>query len=83
MTLKHYTCYHCHIDIPSKSPIEKCPKCNKPMQVSDYAPYRLDYSKVETPTPKEGEGRIYGAGGEACNLCPHCHASKGWCPLLD
>ncbi|MBR0262239.1 MAG: hypothetical protein IJQ85_10675 [Selenomonadaceae bacterium] len=29
----------------------------------------------------EGTGR--GHHGAACDICPHCHGSPSWCPLLD
>ncbi len=32
---------------------------------------------------KEGSGRSYGAGGEACDYCPHCYGNKDWCPYMD
>lgn len=55
----------------------------------DY-PYVIEYEInrvgkiVDKKTEQlEGEGRKYGAGGDACNICPHCNGSKNYCPVLD
>jgi len=31
----------------------------------------------------EGQGRKAGAGGAACDFCPHCYGNANWCPLMD
>ncbi len=63
-----------------------CRRCNV---VFDKSLRYCPVCKIEVPDEKpdtiqrEGEGRKYRAGGDACNYCPHCDGSRDWCPLMD
>ena len=74
-------CARCEMPIETKH--DKCPLCGsltfKKNRVKNY---------WRTPTPpswnyatNEGTGR--GHHGAACDICPHCNGTPGWCPLLD
>lgn len=59
---------NCHVAFDDS--LEKCPICKRSIQKN---------SEKE----EEGLGRKYGAGGEACDYCPHCYGRQDWCPFMD
>ena len=59
---------------------EVCPFCNKPITekiVMDDG-FEDPYDDI-----KECEGRRYRTGGIACDMCPFCHGTRDWCPVVD
>ena len=65
-------CNYCHVAFDEK--LEKCPICKRSVQENS------DINKKEY---REGLGRKYGVGGEACDYCPHCYGNENWCPYMD
>ena len=66
---KYKVCDLCHIAFDNK--LKKCPSCGRVIE------------EKETPVYSEGEGRAHGAGGGACDYCPHCYGTADWCPMMD
>jgi len=59
-----------------------CPACQNFLQMlSDTL--RPKEKFVDKFGFEEGAGRLYHAGGEACEYCPHCQGTADWCPFLD
>ena len=67
--MKRKVCNICHIAFDNS--LDKCPKCKREIRY---------YDKVAT---SEGKGRLYGAGGAACDYCPECYGNENWCPFMD
>lgn len=63
------TCSFCHISFDRS--IVYCPQCNREVKIRT------------NDIIREGTGRKYGAGGDACNYCSFCYGSSNWCPYLD
>jgi len=63
-------CNNCHIAFDSR--LRECPECHQ----------IIDENK-QFASIQEGTGRKAGAGGEACNYCPHCYGNSDWCPIMD
>lgn len=61
----------------------KVSKCEKWEYPKGHKAYLTDQPFISNYSEPEGEGRRYGAGGEACDYCPHCDGSKDWCPWMD
>ena len=68
---KYKICSYCHVAFDSK--LEKCPECHRIISSKESVSY----------ADKEGNGRKYHVGGEACDYCPHCYGSADWCPIMD
>lgn len=71
-------CVFCRINFVTNSKkLKICPICKNPMKI-----YKNNHRK-KIIYEEEGIGRKYGAGGDACNYCPHCHGTEDWCPYID
>lgn len=73
----HYkTCASCKLLIPKTQ--KKCPLCGG-------VAFNKYYYCLREPSlshrHRAGTGRGY--HGEACDICPTCHGTPDWCPLLD
>ena len=87
----HYkTCANCRLLIPKTQ--KKCPLCggkefNKYLYVLRKPDeFDLIHSHLQsrtTPNYATTEGTGRGHHGAACDICPHCHGTADWCPLLD
>ncbi|MBR1646083.1 MAG: hypothetical protein IJ685_04810 [Selenomonadaceae bacterium] len=70
---KYHVCTRCNLAFIKE--IDCCPRCD----VTDEDNY---YSEIDANNYyAEGSGRD--CHGAACDICPHCHGTADWCPLLD
>ncbi|MCH5257003.1 MAG: hypothetical protein J1D87_06895 [Lachnospiraceae bacterium] len=68
---KYKICQCCHIAFDKR--LNECPSCGRTVVDENEKSY----------LNKEGNGRKYGAGGDACDYCPHCYGNANWCPIMD
>ena len=63
--------------------VGKCPICGKSMKSKIL--YTNDEKSKNNFQSRSfnGEGRRYGTGGAACDICPHCNGDRNWCPYMD
>lgn len=67
---KYKICNDCHLAFDNKR--EKCPSCGRIIKDNNY----------EQNLKKEGSGREYRTGGEACDYCLHCYGDENYCPIV-
>ena len=70
---KYHVCTRCNLAFIKE--IDSCPRCD----VTDEDGYFRESGGINYFA--EGTGR--GHHGAACDICPHCHGTADWCPLLD
>lgn len=62
-------CNSCHAGFFDS--VKVCPNCGTPVEGDD-----------SNDSSSEGEGRMFRAGGAACDSCPHCYGSDDWCTVV-
>lgn len=67
---KYKICNSCHIAFDRN--LDKCPSCGR----------AIVNEEERINSHKEGNGRKYGTGGDACAYCPHCYGNADWCPVM-
>ena len=82
-------CKFCKKEFPATASV--CPVCGRPMKEKIFRTYeekksarpRVRNLRDKHDGTKEGEGRRYRTGGIACDMCPFCHGTRDWCPIVD